>query len=656
MQTLSIDIETASSIDLSKAGVYRYAEAPDLTVLLFGYSIDHKPVHVVDLASGERLPAEVLTALVDPAVIKTAFNATFERVCLSAWLRAHHPHLLGEAQFLDASQWRCTMVWAAYLGLPMSLDAVAQVLSLPVQKDSAGRKLIRQFCVPASGDLFNPSSVFNPPSSDLESWQQFIDYNKRDVEVELAIQDRLSSFPMPDTEWATYGLDQRINDHGIHLDLPFVNQAVACDTQYREAALARAQQLTGLSNPNSPIQLKQWLTDHGCEIETLTKSDVATALTTATGEVREVLQLRGDLAKSSVKKYQAMQHVAGDDGRARGLIQFNGAGRTGRFAGRLVQVQNLPRNYLPDLQTARTLVRDGEFETVDLLYPSVPDALSQLVRTAFIPTEGHRFIVADFSAIEARVIAWLAGEQWRLDLFRAGGDIYCQSASQMFGVPVEKHGVNADLRQKGKISELACGYGGSVGALTAMGALDMGLAEAELKPLVDAWREANPNIVGLWYDIEEAALTAIRTRTRAKHRGLTFSVEAGIMFIALPSGRRLAYVQPSIGENQWGNPSINYWGVGTNKKWQMLETYGGKLVENVVQAIARDLLTHALHTLDNARYRVVMHVHDEAVIDEPCDSAATVESVCKLMATPPAWARGLPLDADGYECGFYMKD
>lgn len=656
MQTLSIDIETASSIDLGKAGVYRYAESPDFTVLLFGYSIDHEPVQVVDLASGEQMPAEVLAALVDPAVIKTAFNATFERICLSAWLRTHHPHLLDEAQLLDASQWRCTMVWAAYLGLPMSLDAVAQVLSLPVQKDSAGKKLIRQFCLPATGDLFNPGGVFNPPSSDPESWRQFIGYNQRDVEVELAIQARLSSFPMPDAEWATYALDQRINDHGIRLDLDFVDQAVRCDEQHRAGALARAQQLTGLSNPNSPIQLKQWLADNGCEIESLTKADVATALTAATGVVREVLQLRGDLAKSSVKKYQAMQHVAGGDRCARGLIQFNGAGRTGRFAGRLVQVQNLPRNYLPDLETARTLVRDGEFETVDLLYPSVPDTLSQLVRTAFIPSEAHRFIVADFSAIEARVIAWLAGEQWRLDLFRAGGDIYCQSASQMFGVPVEKHGINADLRQKGKISELACGYGGSVGALTAMGALDMGLAETELKPLVDAWRDANPNIVGLWYDVEEAALTAIRTRTPVKHRWLTFSVESGILFIALPSGRRLAYVQPSIGENQWGNPSINYWGVGANKKWQVLETYGGKLVENVVQAIARDLLTHALHTLDDAGHKIVMHVHDEAVVDEPYDSAATAETVCKLMATPPAWARGLPLDADGYECSFYMKD
>ncbi|MEW6903240.1 DNA polymerase [Trueperella pyogenes] len=656
MQTLSIDIETASSIDLNKAGVYRYTESADFTILLFGYSIDHKPVQVVDLALGEELPSKVLAALIDPSVTKTAFNATFERVCLSSWLRKHHPQLLDGAGFLDARQWRCTMVWSAYLGLPMSLDAVAQVLSLPVQKDSAGKKLIRQFCVPASGDLFNPGGVFNHPGSAPESWQQFIEYNCRDVEVELAIQNRLASFPMPDTEWATYALDQRINDRGIYLDLDFVDQAVRCDEQHREGALARAQLLTGLSNPNSPIQLKQWLTDHGCEIESLTKADVTAAMTTATGKVREVLQLRGDLAKSSVKKYQAMQQVAGDDGRARGLIQFNGAGRTGRFAGRLVQVQNLPRNYLPDLETARTLVRDGEFDAVDLLYDSVPDTLSQLVRTAFIPSKGHRFIVADFSAIEARVIAWLAGEQWRLDLFRAGGDIYCQSASQMFGVPVEKHGVNADLRQKGKISELACGYGGSVGALTAMGALDMGLAETELKPLVDAWREANPNIVGLWYDIEEAALTAIHTRTRAKHRGLTFTVEAGIMFIALPSGRRLAYVQPSIGENQWGNPSINYWGVGVNKKWQVLETYGGKLVENIVQAIARDLLTHALHNLDNAGHRIVMHVHDEAVIDEPYNSGATVESVCKLMATLPTWASGLPLAAEGYECDFYQKD
>lgn len=656
MQLLSIDIETASSIDLNKAGVYRYAESPDFTVLLFGYSIDHAPVQVVDLASGEELPAEVLAALVDSAVTKTAFNATFERVCISAWLNQRHPHLLDGAKLLDASQWRCTMVWAAYLGLPMSLDAVAQVLSLPVQKDSSGRKLIRQFCVPATGDLLGGGDVFNPPSSAPDAWARFINYNRRDVEVELAIQDRLSSFPMPDSEWETYTLDQRINDRGIRLDLPFVDQAVRCDEQHRKGALARAQRLTGLENPNSPIQLKQWLIEHGCEIGSLTKADVAAALTTATGQVREVLQLRGDLAKSSVKKYQAMQQVAGSDGRARGLIQFNGAGRTGRFAGRLVQVQNLPRNDLPDLESARTLVDGGKFEAVDLLFDSVPDTLSQLVRTAFIPAAGHRFIVSDFSAIEARVISWLAGEQWRLNLFRAGGDIYCQSASQMFGVPVEKHGANAELRQKGKISELACGYGGSVGALTAMGALEMGLTEAELKPLVYAWRDANPNIVGLWYDIEEAALTAIRTRTKTKHRGLAFSVESGIMFIALPSGRRLAYVQPSIGENQWGNPSINYWGVGANKKWQVLETYGGKLVENIVQAIARDLLTYALHTLDDAGHKIVMHVHDEAVIDEPYDSGASVESVCTLMATPPAWAQGLPLDADGYECVFYMKD
>lgn len=500
MCTLSIDIETASSIDLNKAGVYRYAESPDFTILLFGYSIDHEPVRVVDLASGEDLPAVVLEALVDPGVVKTAFNATFERVCLSAWLTKHHPHLLGGARFLDASQWRCTMVWAAYLGLPMSLDAVAQVLGLPVQKDSAGRKLIRQFCVPANvtlfnNTLFNDGAAFNPPSSDPASWQEFVSYNRRDVEVELAIQDRLAAFPMPDAEWATYALDQQINDRGIRLDLDFVDQAVACDEQHHAGALARAQALTGLANPNSPIQLKQWLTDQGCDIGSLTKADVTAAMASATGVVREVLQLRGDLAKSSVKKYQAMQQVAGDDQRARGLIQFNGAGRTGRFAGRLVQVQNLPRNYLPDLTHARELVRSGELDSVELLYDSVPDTLSQRVRTAFIPSEGHRFIVADFSAIEARVIAWLAGEQWRLDLFRAGGDIYCQSASQMFGVPVEKHGLNADLRQKGKISELASGYGGSVGALTAMGALDMGLTETELKPLVDAWRDANPNIV-----------------------------------------------------------------------------------------------------------------------------------------------------------------
>lgn len=655
MKTLSIDIESRASVNLTKSGVYKYAECPDFDILLFGYSIDHRPVHIIDLASGETLPAEVLDALTDPGVVKTAFNATFERVCLSTWMRRHHPDRLSDA-FLDPSQWRCTMVWSAYLGLPMSLEAVAKVLSLPVQKDASGKKLIKQFCLPASPTVFNEGGHFNPPTSDPAAWWQFKDYNARDVEVELAIQDRLAAFPMPDSEWAAYALDQKINDRGVGLDREFVTQAVRCATEHHDKCMARAQALTGLDNPNSPLQLKDWLQTRGCDIGSLTKQEVSKTLSNSVGDVREVLSLRADMSRSSTKKYQAMQMVAGDDSRARGLIQFYGAGRTGRFAGRLIQVQNLPRNYLPDLEDARSLVREGHHDAVALLYPSVPDTLSQLVRTAFVPAPNHRFIVADFSAIEARVIAWLAGEDWRLELFRSGGDIYCQSASQMFGVPVGKHGPNASLRQKGKISELACGYNGSVGALKAMGALDMGLQEAELKPLVDAWREANPNIVELWADVEEAAIRAITTRTKIDLHCLSFAVRSGILFVTLPSGRSLAYVQPSLGENRWGGTSINYWGVGANKKWQKLETYGGKLVENIVQAIARDLLTHSLKVLDDAGHRVVMHVHDEAVIEEACAYSATVESVCQLMSTPPAWADGLPLDADGYECAFYKKD
>ena len=656
MEAIAIDLETRSSVNLTKSGVYKYAESPDFDILLFAYSTDQGPVRVIDLAGGEILPPDILAALTDPQIVKTAFNAAFERICLSSWLRQHHPGMLSDNGFLDPAQWRCTMVWSAYLGLPMSLESAAQVLSLPVQKDTAGKKLIKEFCVPQGPTVFNEGAAFNPPSSDPQAWQQFKDYNQRDVEVELAIQDRLASFPVPEAEWEAYALDQRINDRGVALDQTLVDNAVRCATGHHDKSMARAQTLTGLVNPNSPLQLKEWLISKGCDIGGLTKQEVSRALEISVGDVREVLTLRSDMSRSSTKKYQAMQQVAGDDSRARGLIQFYGAGRTGRFAGRLIQVQNLPRIYLPDLESARGLVRDGHFDALELFYPSVPDTLSQLVRTAFVPAPGHRFIVADFSAIEARVIAWLAGEEWRLDLFQAGGDIYCQSASQMFGVPVGKHGPNADLRQKGKISELACGYNGSVGALKAMGALEMGLQEEELKPLVDAWRASNPNIVGLWADVEEAAIQAITTRSSITLRNLTFAVRSGILFITLPSGRQLAYVQPSLGENRWGGTSINYWGVGTGKKWQKLETYGGKLVENIVQAIARDLLTHALELLDGAGHKIVMHVHDEAVVEEPLTSSATVKKICQLMATPPAWAGSLPLEADGYECVFYKKD
>ena len=656
MKYLSIDLETYSPLNLSKTGVYPYSAHPDFQILLFGYAIDEQPVQVVDLASGEKLPDEILAALMDPGVVKWAFNASFERICLSSWLHRYHPELLPEGSFLDPAQWLCSMVWAAYLGMPMSLDQVARVLDLPMKKDTAGKKLIKQFCTPATPNLINKGARRNLPSSDPEGWKAFIEYNRRDVEVEQAIHAKLARFPVPEAEWEAYALDQRINDAGIKLDATLVDAAVALDKKHRQTTLARAQEITGLDSPNSPIQLKDWLTQNGCPLDSLTKAEVETALEDARGVVKEILQLRGDLAKSSVKKYQAMQNVAGTDDRARGLLQFYGAGRTGRFAGRLVQVQNLPRNYLPDLDEARTLVRTGNLEALELLYDSVPDTLSQLIRTAFIPNPGNRFIVADYSAIEARVIAWLAGEKSTLEAFRDGKDLYCETASRMFKVPVEKHGVNGELRQKGKIAVLACGYGGSVGALKAMGALRMGLAEDELKPIVDAWRAANPHIVWLWQEVEDAALTAITTRQPVRLRNLIFTLESGILFITLPSGRRLAYVKPGLGQNRFGGTSITYWGINTGRKWGRLETYGGKLTENIVQATARDLLVNGMKNIAEAGHQIVMHVHDEIVIDESVDSGFTVKDACQLMSRLPGWAKGLPLSADGYECAYYRKD
>lgn len=656
MKYLSIDLETYSPLNLSKTGVYPYAAHPDFEILLFGYAVDDGPVQVVDLASGEKLPDEIVSALVDAGVTKWAFNASFERICLSSWLHRYHPEMLSGSEFLDPGQWRCSMVWAAYLGMPMSLDQVARVLDLPVKKDAAGKKLIKQFCTPATPNLINKGARRNLPSADPEGWKAFIEYNRRDVEVEQAIHTRLAKFPVPEAEWEAYSLDQRINDAGIKLDATLVNAAVTLDEKHRETTLARAQEITGLDSPNSPIQLKDWLIQNGCPLDSLTKTEVATALEDATGVVKETLQLRGDLAKSSVKKYQAMQNVAGTDDRARGLLQFYGAGRTGRFAGRLVQVQNLPRNYLPDLDQARTLVKDRNLEAVELLYDSVPDTLSQLIRTAFIPSPGNRFIVADYSAIEARVIAWLAGEKSTLEAFRDGKDLYCETASRMFKVPVEKHGVNGELRQKGKIAVLACGYGGSVGALKAMGALRMGLAEDELKPIVDAWRAANPHIVWLWQEVEDAATQAITTRQPIRLRNLIFTLESGILFITLPSGRRLAYVKPGLGQNRFGGTSITYWGINTGRKWGRLETYGGKLTENIVQAIARDLLVNGMKNIAEAGHQIVMHVHDEIVIDESVDSGFTVKDACQLMSRLPGWAKGLPLTADGYECAYYRKD
>lgn len=649
MERLAIDLETFSLTNLASSGVYRYAEDPDFRILLFGYSIDGAPAEVIDLICGEPIPADILQALTDPGIIKSAFNAAFERICLSAYLRRHDPGLLAEG-FLDPRGWRCTMVWAASLGLPMSLDGAAKALRLPLEKDPAGQRLIRRFSIPSK----DGTRVL--PEDDPIGWQQYISYNRRDVDVEVQLAARLAGNPMPDWEWETYWLDQCINDAGVRIDTTLAANAVEVDTHHREACLARARELTGLENPNSPIQLKDWLTAHGCELESLTKAEVETALETANGDVAEVLRLRQDLSKSSVKKYQAMLQVAGQDERARGLIQYMGAGRTGRFAGRLIQVQNLPRNHMPDLATARTLLKDGNSEALDLLYDPLPDTLSQLIRTAFIPSNGHRFIVADFSAIEARVLAWLAGETGTLQAFRDGKDLYCQTASRMFGVPVEKHGANAALRQKGKIAVLACGYGGSVGALKAMGALRMGLDEAELKPLVDAWRDANPMVVQFWRDIETAAIATIETRTPTQVGRIQFSYRSGCLFITLPSGRELCYPRPRLGENRFGMTSVLFDGVdGATRKWGPIETYGGKLTENLVQATARDLLTRAMYQVDAAGHRIVMHIHDEIVVDEPA-GGSSVEEVVALMTQPPTWADGLPLDADGYECGFYMKD
>ncbi|MBG9243865.1 DNA polymerase [Corynebacterium belfantii] len=649
MRTLSLDLETYSPTNLATAGVYRYAEDEAFRILLFGYSIDGAPAKVIDLARGEPIPTMILQALVDPAVTKSAFNAAFERVCLSAYLRRHHPDLLAEG-FLDPRGWRCTMVWAASLGLPMSLDGAAKALRLPIEKDPTGQKLIRRFSIPGK----DGSRML--PSDDPIGWEQYISYNRRDVDVEVQLAARLTRNPMPDIEWETYWLDQRINDTGVRIDTALAAHAMEVDTHHRDACLARAQQLTGLENPNSPIQLKDWLAEHDCALESLTKAEVEAALETASGDVAEVLRLRQDLSRSSVKKYQAMLAVAGSDDRARGLIQYMGAGRTGRFAGRLIQVQNLPRNYLPDLASARTLLEAGNSDALELLYTPLPDTLSQLIRTAFIPSESHRFIVTDFSAIEARVLAWLAGETGTLQAFREGKDLYCQTASRMFGAPVEKHGANAELRQKGKIAVLACGYGGSVGALKAMGALRMGLDEVELKPLVDAWRDANPAVVQFWHDIEQAAITTVETRTPTQVGRIRLSYRSGCLFIALPSGRELCYPRPRLGENRFGMTSILFDGVdGTTRKWGPIETYGGKLTENLVQAAARDLLTHAMHHVDAAGHRIVMHIHDEIVVDEPADGAG-VEDIVTLMTRLPCWADGLPLDADGYECSFYMKD
>ncbi len=642
--TLSIDIETFSSISLPKTGVYRYVEAPDFEILLFGYSMNGSPVKVIDLACGETLPEEIIAAILNPAISKWAFNAQFERVCLSRYLGVP----------LSPDSWRCSMVWAATLGLPLSLESAGTALGLEKQKLAEGKDLIRYFCRPCAPTRANGGRTRNRPSDSPEKWAHFKEYNDRDVEAEMEIQRKLSRFPVPESEWEHYRLDQRINDRGIQLDMDLVRKAIACDARFRDDHTKRARDVTGLDNPNSVQQLKEWLLKQGVEAESLDKAAVSELLESADGEVFEALELRRELAMSSVKKYTAMQNAVCADGRSRGLIQFYGAGRTGRYAGRLIQIHNLPRNSLTDLFLARTLLRSGAYDALDLLYGSVPMVLSELIRTAFVPREGRCFFVADFSAIEARIIAWLAGEAWRNEVFESGGDIYCASASRMFHVPVEKHGANSHLRQKGKIAELALGYGGSVGALTNMGALRMGVAEGELKPLVDAWRAANPKIVRLWWDVDKAAVRAVKDQTESETHGVRFSFESEFLFVRLPSGRRLAYVRPRVEENRYGRESISYEGVDESKKWGRIQTYGPKLTENIVQATARDILAEALLRLDRAGYQTVMHVHDEVVIEAGPDTS--LESICSIMGETPSWAPGLILRAEGFATDFYKKD
>lgn len=646
MKTLSIDIETYSDIPLQKTGVYRYCESPNFEILLFGYSIDSGPVQVVDLACGEHIPKEVLAALEDDSVIKWAFNAAFERVCISRYLG--YP----TGKYLDPESWHCSMVWAATMGLPLSLEGVGAVLGLEKQKLTEGKELIKYFCQPCLPTKANGQRTRNRPFHAPDKWELFKRYNARDVEAEMGIQRKLSKFPVPPQVWEEYDIDQEINDRGVRIDMELVEQAIQMDARSRQELTDAMKRMTALENPNSVQQMKQWLSDNGMETDSLGKKVVAELLKTAPPELAEVLTLRQQLAKSSVRKYQAMEKTVCSDNRARGMFMFYGANRTGRFSGRNIQLQNLPQNHLPDLAEARALVRSGDFDAVELLYEDVPDTLSQLIRTAFIPRDGAQFLVADFSAIEARVIAWFAGETWRQEVFAKGGDIYCASASQMFKVPVEKHGINGHLRQKGKIAELALGYGGSVGALKAMGALEMGLTEEELPQLVDAWRQSNPNIVKFWWAVDRAVMEAVRYKHTTTDYGLTFSCRSGMLFITLPSGRKLAYVKPKVGTNKFGGECITYEGIGSTKKWERLDSYGPKFVENIVQATARDILCYAMRTLRCCS--IVMHIHDELVIE--ADPRMSLDAVCEQMGRTPPWAKGLLLRADGYATPFYKKD
>ena len=660
IKEMSIDLETYSDVDISKCGAYKYAESENFEILLFGVSIDGGDVQVFNLACGDTIPDDILAALSDYTVTKWAFNANFERICLSNWLRKHHPaHFKGysipedpASKYLDPTSWKCTMIWSAYMGLPLSLEGVGAVLKLQDQKMKEGKDLIKYFCCPCKPTKVNGGRTRNLPEHAPDKWETFKTYNKRDVDVEMAIKQRLSKFPVPDFVWEEYHLDQEINDRGIMLDMDVVENAIAFDEKSKAELMIAMQNITNLDNPNSVVQMKQWLSDNGIEAESLSKKDVAAMIKDTDGDVAAALKLRLQLAKSSVKKYQAMQNAVCKDGRAHGMFQFYGANRSGRWAGRLIQLQNLPQNHMNDLAEARELVRIGDYETLELLYDDIPDTLSQLIRTAFIARPGYKFVVSDYSAIEARVLAYLAGETWRSKVFAEGKDIYCASASQMFGVPVEKHGINSHLRQKGKIAELALGYGGSVGALISMGALDMGLTEDELQPLVDSWRASNPNITAFWWNVDNAVKTTIKMNIPTEVNGIKFLCRSGMFFINLPSGRTLSYVKPRIGENRFGGESVTYEGVGSTKKWERIESYGPKFVENIVQAVSRDLLCFAMRNLSHCF--ICGHVHDELIIE--CSQDVDYKSICNIMSRSPNWMPDILIRGDGYETNFYKKD
>ena len=649
MQKISIDIETFSDVDLIRCGVYKYADSPDFEMLLFAYAADDGDVHIIDIAGSEELPEEIIQAIKSDTVVKTAYNAQFERVCLSRYLK------LPEGEYLNPQSWYCTAVQAAELALPLSLADVGSVLGLERQKMTEGKELIKYFCVPCKPTKSNGNRTRNRPCHDINKWETFKKYCMRDVDVERQIADKLKMYPISDEEHRLYVLDQIINDRGVLVDSELAEQAVKLNSIQTAVAVEQAYMITGLENPNSVTQLKQRLKENGVEIESLSKKAVKSLADETDGDVSEMLKLRLLMAKTSVKKYEAVIRSVCRDNRVHGMMRFCGANRTGRWSGNILQPQNLPQNHLPDLTLARDIVKDGDFEMLDMMFGNVPNVLSELIRTVLIPKPNHRFIVADFSAIEARVLAWIAGEQWRIDTFKNGGDIYCASASKMFKVPVEKHGVNGELRQKGKISELACGYGGSVGALKNMGAVEMGVQENELQGLINDWRNANPRIVRFWYEVGNAAMKATKEKTTVPLGKLVFAYERGILFIRLPSGRRLSYIKPRIGTNRFGGDSITYMGINSAKKWDRLETFGGKLTENIVQGTARDLLANALINAANAGYDTVFHVHDEIICEVP-NGYGSVDELCRLMCIKPDWADGLPLNADGFECEYYKKE